>query len=134
MILGMVEQMAGKITPPSIGETMELKVLPSKAISEGSQWTDSTTKGKTVYTVTEITGNQVTVTYTDVSNTEQKQELMGTTVNISTTDKTNGIMIIDRQSGLLKQKAAVTDSEGTMNMMGQSMPMTYKTTKTWTVK
>ena len=48
---------------------------------------------------------------------------------MSSKDKTTGKIILDKSTGLLKERTATTDSQGTMEMMGQSLPMNIKVTK-----
>ncbi len=55
-------------------------------------------------------------------------------LKISSKDKTTGKIVLDKKTGLLKEKNSTTASEGTMEIMGQSVPMTTKITKVVTVK
>lgn len=118
---------------PKVGSTMELVVLPAGGLEKGTQWTDNTNGHNIAYTVTDITGDAILLSFTDQTKTDRKQEMNGMEIAISTTDKTTGTINLDRKTGLLKERVSTTNSEGTMEMMGQSVPMTTKTMMTTTV-
>jgi hypothetical protein len=134
ILLGMIEQVAGSIKPPAVGDKTEFSILPAKEVSVGESWSDSTQKRQTVYTLKAINEEEILLTYTENVNSEQNQELGGMTVSISSVDQTNGLIKLDRVTGLLKEKTASTQSEGTMSIMGQSMPINTTISKTWIIK
>ena len=119
---------------PKVGSTMELVILPAGGVEKGSKWSDTTGGHQYTYTVTDMTGDEITLSFTDQSKTDKKQEMNGMELNISTTDKTSGTIKVDRKSGLVKERVSTTNSEGTMEMIGQSVPMTTTTKMTMTVK
>jgi hypothetical protein len=59
---------------------------------------------------------------------------MGTQASIKSDDKVTGQVIIDRATGLLKQKTATMNTNATMEAQGMTIPSTGKTTITVTVK
>ena len=134
MLLGMIEGIAGKIGAPEVGETSLFSILPAREVAVGETWLDTTATRSTQYTIRNITDDEIVVGYTETLNNEQKQEVNGMTITIVSADKTSGDIRIDRKTGLLKEKTATTTSEGSMSVMGQSMPMNSTSTKTWTLK
>jgi hypothetical protein len=134
MMTGMMSQFSGAFIAPKAGDRSEFMVLPGREISKGESWTDSTDGGMANYTISDINDNEIIIDYKVNGTNTRKQEAMGMEINITTTDKTTGRITLDRKTGLLKEKLSVTDSEGNMEAMGQSMPLTSKTTKTVTVK
>jgi hypothetical protein len=123
---------------PKPGDASIFKILPDKEITTGDSWTDSSSangqKRRTVYTVKSITDKEVTLDYTEDINVNTTQEIMGTQASIKSDDKVTGQVIIDRATGLLKQKTATMDTNATMEAQGMTIPSTGKTTITVTVK
>ena len=134
MILGLIEQAAGKIAPPNVGDRTEFAVLPAQAVTTGLSWTDSSATKVSNYTVTSISENDVVISYEEKLASSQKQDLNGMTIDIVSNDSTSGQITLDRKTGLLKEKTANTTSEGSMGVMGQTMPMSSTSTKQWIVK
>jgi len=134
MILGVIEQMAGKIEAPSVGQHFELSVLPGTEKSVGSGWSDTTATHRTQYTVSDINDAEVWLNYKQNGKMEHTQEVMNMPIVLSTTENTTGIVRIDKKTGLLRDRTANTTAEGTMNMMGQSSPLNVTSVKKWTVK
>ena len=135
---GMIEQIGLGLDIPKVGDVTEFKILPSREVSKGESWTDSTStkdeKIKTTYTIADVTDGEILVNYTAEGNAKIKQENMGTEVTVTKTDKASGKITLDRKTGLLKTRTDTIETTGTTEVMGQSMPMTGKTTKTTTVK
>jgi len=127
-------QFAAGFDLPKTGDTSEFMILPPKELAKGESWTDSSKNIKTVYTLADVTDADIIVNYTEEASTSRIQEAMGQEITMNSKDKTTGKIILDKKSGLLKEKTATTNSEGNMEMAGQSMPMNTKTTKTVTVK
>jgi hypothetical protein len=127
-------QFAAGFDLPKTGDTSEFMILPPKELAKGESWTDSSKNIKTVYTLADVTDADIIVNYTEEASTSRIQEAMGQEITMNSKDKTTGKIILDKKSGLLKEKTATTNSEGNMEMAGQTMPMNTKTTKTVTVK
>ena len=125
-------------TQPVKGEATLFKIMPAKDIGKNESWTDSTitTDGKEIstYTLKDITYTEILIDYTTQSNTSVKGEMMGmeTTTNLS--NKTKGSIIVDKTSGIIKQKNGTTESNGTVDIMGQSVPLTATSTTSINVK
>ncbi|HEU4470612.1 MAG TPA: DUF6263 family protein [Flavisolibacter sp.] len=134
MITSLLGQMGEGIGIPSVGDRTEFKILPEREIGKGESWTDSTGTTKITYTLTELNDTEALIDFVEESSSDRKQEMMGMEVAISTKDKTKGRIILDRKTGLMKEKTAVTESAGTMDIMGQQAPLNTRTTKTYTVK
>ena len=131
---GAMAQYAEGLQVPNVNDFTDLKILPNREISKGETWTDSLNESKFIYTLSDIRENDVVVDYTETAKISRKQEMMGMEISITSNDKTTGKIIVDRKSGLMKEKTSTTVSDGTTEVMGQSIPTTSKTTKTITVK
>ncbi len=134
MMSGAMAGMAEGMTLPKAGDASDFKVLPDTEIAKGGTWTDTTGGKKAMYTVTDVTDSNIIVDYTEEGNTERTQNANGMELKISSKDKTTGKITLDKKTGLMKERSATTNSEGTMDIMGQSVPMTTKITKVTTVK
>lgn len=134
MMSNALAQFAAGFDLPKTGDTSEFMILPAKELAKGETWTDSSKNIKTVYTLGEVTDADIIIVYTEEASISRTQEAMGQEITMTSKDKTMGKIILDKKSGLLKEKTATTNSEGNMEMAGQTMPMTTKTTKTVTVK
>jgi len=134
MMANMLSQFASGMEVPKVGDKTDFTILPSKEVGKGDSWTDSANNMKAVYTVADITDNEVIIDYTEEGKTERKQEAMGMEIKINSTDKSTGKIILDRTTGVLKSKTTAMNSDGVMEVMGQTVPMTTNTTRTITVK
>jgi hypothetical protein len=119
---------------PKVGDAIDFKILPDRAVSKGESWTVNGNKSKATYTLTDVTANEVIINYTEEATIERTQSMQGMDMTINSKDKTTGKIILDKQTNLLKEKTATTVSEGTMEMMGQTIPMNTKINKTVTIK
>lgn len=133
MMSGAMAGMAAGMELPKAGDLSEFKILPEAGAAKGESWTDTTGGNKAMYTVTDITDADILINYTEEGTTEKTQEANGMELKISSKDKTTGKITIDKKTGLLKEKTGTTTSEGTMDMMGQTVPMNTKVTKVITV-
>jgi hypothetical protein len=131
-------QLGLKLGLPKPGDASIFKILPDKEIAVGDSWTDSSSgngqKRTTVYTVKSITDKEVTLDYTEDININTTQEIMGTQASMKSDDKVTGQIIIDKATGLLKQRTATMNTNATMEAQGMSIPSTGKTTITVTLK
>jgi hypothetical protein len=134
MMGNVMAQFAAGFDLPKTGATSEFMILPAKDLAKGESWSNASENSKTVYTLADVTDADIIVNYTEEASTSRKQEAMGHEITMTSKDKTTGKIILDKKTGLLKEKTATTNSEGNMEMAGQTMPMNTKTTKTVTVK
>ena len=134
MMSGVMSQIADGMELPKMGDASEFSILPRSDMNKGETWTDTTGGNKTVYTLADITAGEIVINYTENASTERTQEANGMELKISTKDVTTGKITLDSSTGVLKSKTGDTVSDGTMEMMGQSIPIKTKVTKTITVK
>ncbi len=134
MMTSALAQIVAGFDLPKTGDTSEFMILPSKELAKGESWTNASGNAKTVYTLADVTDADIIVNYTEEASTSRTQEAMGQEIKMNSKDKTTGKITLDKKTGLLKEKTATTNSEGNMEMAGQTIPMNTKTTKTVTVK
>ena len=120
------------INPPKKGEASIFKILPDKAVSLNEGWVESTEAGEeksnTVYTLSSITDSTYVIDFKGSSNTILKAEAMGMETVSNLTNDYTGYIIVDRNTGIMKEKETSMDSHGTIEVMGGTMPITSKKT------
>jgi Family of unknown function (DUF6263) len=113
------------------------EIIP-KGKSVGDSWADSTADKdmKTIrtYTLKSISGNEAVIQTNIVLNAVNKLDFQGMEFNIKTETKTNGEIVTDISTGLVKKRTSVADITGSIPMMGQDMPISAKATSTSTYK
>ncbi|HEX6332697.1 MAG TPA: DUF6263 family protein [Flavisolibacter sp.] len=123
---------------PKVGDMLLFSVLPAATVKKGETWTDSSTKegikSMATYTVSNITDSEITVDFTATSTMETTQNMMGADAIIKGATKSSGQMIVDKKSGLLKQRSQTVDSEQQVEVSGMTIPSTSKATVTTIVK
>jgi hypothetical protein len=122
---------------PKINQPSVFKIFPDKAVAKGDNWSDSTitknSKQLTSYTLKDITETDIIIDFKTTSETEANTEAMGMQTSTSTHDTASGKIILDRSTGIIRQKMAVSESSGTVSVMGQTLPIAGKTTVLATV-
>jgi hypothetical protein len=113
--------------------------LPSKSIKPGDSWTDSsgtaeTVKKVTYYTLKEIKGDNMVVVFKGTIAKKGIMEQMGMEVNLDITGDISGEATYETSTGWLKNNTMLVDVKGSMEIMGQSGPLTIKTDITTTNK
>lgn len=123
---------------PQVGNASFFKVLPNREIGIDDTWTDSlSNEGNTnitIYKVKEITDKEVIVDFTGEGTTKSEKEAMGMNVNINASHHASGSIVLDKATGIIKQKTTVNTTESTMNLGGREITSTIKSTLLTTVK
>jgi Family of unknown function (DUF6263) len=109
------------------------EIIP-KGKSIGDSWADTTTgkdmKMIRIYTLKSIAGNEATIQSNFALTALNKLDFQGMEINIKSETKTNGEIVTDISTGLVKKRTSVADITGSIPMMGQDMPITAKVTST----
>ncbi|MEO6540408.1 MAG: DUF6263 family protein, partial [Ferruginibacter sp.] len=102
--------------------------------SLGNSWSDSTVekdmKMVRTYTLKSITGNEALILVDVVSTGKNKVDFQEMEFEVKTETKTKGEIIADPITGLVSKRTSSSDISGTIQMMGQDMPISAKTTST----
>lgn len=119
------------------GSPSIFQVLPNREVTLGDTWTDSLNadgnESITVYKVKNITDKEIVLDFQATGSTATSQSLMGQTIKMNGTTKGSGTVILDKASGILKQKTITSTTETAMNFGGQEMTSTAKTTSVMNV-
>lgn len=137
IVFNLLKDITGVVYPPKKNEASFFKVLPETETALNSSWTeqgvDSTGMFKTVYTLSAITDSTIIVDLKGNSSVITKAEMMGMQTSTNMNNNYTGKIILDKATGLLKEKTVSTTSTGSTEAMGGTLPLTSKTTITITV-
>jgi hypothetical protein len=138
IIASMLKDILDIVQPPQKGGASFFKVLPDAAINKGDHWTESTEnksgKLSTSYTLSDITDSTIVVSFMGNSVTTNKAQMMGNETTTTMNNKITGKIILDKGTGIIREKTINIDSNGSMGAMGGTMPVTSKSTTVIRVK
>ncbi|MEO6612124.1 MAG: DUF6263 family protein [Chitinophagaceae bacterium] len=138
LITGMLRDVLDLVQPPAKGGASFFKVLPDNEVGKGDTWTSShiTNGGKAdaAYIVSEINDTTVVVDFVENSVTVTKAEMMGNETTTTMNNKSTGKIILDRITGIMREKTINTESNGNTEASFGTLPVTSKTTTTIFVK
>ena len=107
-------------------------VPKGKAI--GDSWADTaiSKEMKTIrtYTLKSISGNEAVIQSNVISTAVNKLNFQEMEFEVKSETKTNGEILTDISTGLVKKRTSVADITGSIQMMGQDMPISAKATST----
>lgn len=122
---------------PKEGRPSLFQVLPNREVSIGDTWTDSVNaegnKSITVYKVKNITDKEIILDFDGTGSSVSSQSVMGQTIDLNATTKGAGSVILDKATGILKQKTITSTTETAMNFAGREMTSTAKATSVMNV-
>ena len=102
----------------------------------GDSWSDSTSdksmKSKRIFTIKSIEGNTATISYSGTIDVSGNQEIQGSEVAITMNTKLTGEIIFNPTTNLVSKRTMNSDINGTIEMMGQAMPVTAKVESSFT--
>lgn len=138
IVLNMLKDITDIASPPQKGEASFFKILPAAETAAGESWVDSlqneTGKFKTTYTLSGITDSTIIVDFKTNAATVSKAILMGRETTTTMNSAGTGKIILDKTTGIVKEKMITTESNGNTEAMGGTVPVTAKTTITIHVK
>jgi hypothetical protein len=109
------------------------EIIP-KGKSVGDSWADTTTdkdmKMIRTYILKSITANEAVIQSVMVSTGTNKLNFQEMEFEVKSETKTSGEIITDISTGLVKKRTNVADITGSIQMMGQDMPISAKATTT----
>jgi hypothetical protein len=112
--------------------------LPKKNLKVGDEWTDTANidgnKGTVTYKVKSIDKDETTITHTGKTSNVIETNNNGMQMVIKTEGTVSGTHTFDTKTGIIKTSNNITEASGTMEMMGQAIPITIKSVNSTTVK
>jgi hypothetical protein len=113
------------------------EIVP-KGKSVGDSWADTTTakdmKMIRTNTLKSINGNEAVIQSVIVATGKNKLNFQEMEFEVKSETKTNGDIVMDISTGLVKKRTNVADITGSIQMMGQDMPISAKATTISTYK
>lgn len=132
IVFTMLKDITDVVHPPRKGEASFFKILPDKITNKGESWTDSgqneNGKFSNEYTLTEVTDSTLIVDFKGTAVTTTKATMMGMETSTTMNSTSTGKIILDKTTGIIKEKTITTESNGNTEAMGGTMPVTSKTT------
>jgi len=132
IIFNMLRDLTTVTDPPRKGQASFFKVLPDNDVKVGDTWktemTDTSARSSTIYTLTSITDSTLLITFRTEGQTRVRAQIMNMESLTLLTSTGTGTVVVDRFTGIIKTKDAVTEANGTTEMMGNSTPVNVKTT------
>ena len=115
-----------------------LAPFPAKAVKAGDTWTDSTGSSETMkmvntYTLRQVSGGEATIDVTGQMAKTGVVEQQGMQIPMSLSGTTSGESVIDISTGTVKKNSTTMKITGTMELMGQSIPLSMNVTAQTTV-
>jgi hypothetical protein len=134
MITSMMGDLMALVQPPKKGTASFFRVLPDSAVGVGSTWTETTPletgNRDAAYRLSEINDTTIVVDFATSSSTRTKAEMMGSEITTNMNNKSTGRIIIDRATGLMRQKNETIESNGSTETGFGTVPITSRTTTT----
>jgi len=138
IITTMLKEVLDLVQPPQKGKPGFFSILPEGEGGKGDSWTTSGDisggKVQTTYTLADINDTTIIVDFTEKSVTVNKAEMMGSETITTMNNKSTGKIILDRATGILREKTISTEANGNTEASFGSLPVTSKTTTIITVK
>lgn len=138
IITNMMKDVFDLVQPPKAGGGSFFKILPDSGTVKGKPWTESYALPNGIfnaaYTISEITDSTIVVDFASSSVTITKAEMMGGETTTNLNNKSTGKIIVDRLTGIMREKTMMTDSNGTTETAFGSLPVTSTTNITIKVK
>lgn len=134
IITNMLKDLTGVVYPPAKGSASFFSVLPGYEVGIGDSWTETlntdSVKSTTVSTLSSLTDSTVIVSFKTNATVDMRSQMMGMEAATHLTNVITGTITLDRQTGIIREKTSVTDSHGSTEVMGTTLPLTGKTTIT----
>ncbi len=138
IITSMLKDVMDLVQPPKKGGPSFFKIMPDGEGGKGDDWTTSYDAGsgkvETGYTIADINDSTIVVDFAEKSVTVTKAEMMGSETTTTMNNKSTGKIILDRATGIIREKTINTESNGNTEAPFGTLPVTSKTTTVITVK
>ncbi len=128
----MLKDVVSMVYPPKKDEPGFFQLFPDETVTPGLTWTrnvqDSSGRISEIYKITEMndSSNVIIIDYTAESVTITKAEMMGNETITTMNNKSTGKIIVDRVSGILREKNIKTESNGSSEAPFGTIPVTSK--------
>ena len=119
------------------GADVAFLALPAN-VKVGNKWSDSSITPElsrtTNYVVKSIAGDLVTLSLSGTLKSDVKTEMQGIDVHTVSNGTFTGETVVDRKTGVIHSSKTESDAKGTVNAMGQELPVQTKVESTSKLK
>jgi hypothetical protein len=138
IITSLMKDVFELVQPPRKGTASFFQLLPDSTKGIGDTWVTTYTNENgnfdAAYKIADINDSTIVVDFATSSLTITKAEMMGNPTTTTMNNKSAGKIIIDRNTGILKEKNETVDSNGNTETSFGTLPVTSKTTIKITTK
>lgn len=138
IISNMMKDVFDLVQPPKKGRASFFKVLPESEVAIGDSWTESYDveggKYNATYKLAAITDSLIIIDFTANSVIVSKAEMMGNETTTTMNNKSTGKILVDKNSGIIREKTINTESTGNTETSFGNIPVTSRTSSVITVK
>lgn len=138
IISNMMKDVFDLVQPPKKGRASFFKVLPESEVAIGDTWTESYDleggKYNATYKLAEVTDSLIVIDFTASSVTVSKVEMMGNETTTTMNNKSTGKILVDKNTGIIREKTINTESTGNTETSFGNVPVTSRTSTIITVK
>jgi hypothetical protein len=138
LVTDMLKELTSVVHPPKKGEGSFFRVLPENEAAIGDTWSEKGLSDggeySNTYTLAEITDTTIIVNFNGTSSGVTKADFGGTETTTTMSHKITGTIIVDKATGIVRQKKFNTESSGSTDFMGNSLPLTSRTTTVMDVR
>lgn len=125
--------MGGAMEDELVGNTYSaLITLPAAGVKVGESWNDSSitkeNKVRNTYTLKQVNGDDAIVDVKGTLNVDREMEQQGMAMQMSMNGTITGELTFDTKSGVIKSRKQNTKATGSIEVQGQSVPLTLDTT------
>lgn len=125
--------MGGAMEDELLGNTYSaLITIPASGVKVGDSWNDSSitkeNKVRNTYTLKQVNGNDAVVDVKGTLNVDREMEQQGMAMQMSMNGTITGELTFDTKSGLIKTRKQNTKATGSIEVQGQTVPLTLDTT------
>lgn len=138
LITRLLRDITDLVQPPQKGKASFFRILPGYETGAGDTWTHNyeTESGKSddTYRIESVNDSVIQVSFAGKSITKTRAEMMGSETTTTLNHQSTGRILLDRHTGILREKNITTDSNGTTEGPFGTIPVHSRSTTTITVK
>jgi hypothetical protein len=138
IISSLLKDVMDLVHPPQKEGPSIFKILPDGQSGIGHTWTTTYENGggkvDAGYKIADINDTTIVIDFAEKSVTVTKAEMMGSETTTTMNNSSKGKIILDRATGILREKTINTESTGSTESAFGNLPVTSKTITIITVK
>ncbi len=134
LVNSLLKEVLDIVQPPQKGNNSFFGILPAKEPVQGDTWNEQVNSEtgitQTTYTIDEITDSAIIVAFTGTALSVTKAEMMGNETTTRMTIKSTGKIVIDKLTGIIREKTTEALGTGNTESAFGELPLTSKSSIT----